>query len=270
MEIYYALFFIFGLCIGSFCNVLIYRMPLGKSINFPASHCPSCKHKLKFYHNIPLISWIFLRGKCAFCKQNISFIYLIVELASALLAMAGLFIAGNLISGAVLGLCLIVLLALSVIDFRHHAVPESLLLVVYFLAIFSHYDGEFRFDEISLFYSSIVVSFIFAGAITIIKSITSAWINRHSNGEILETMGDADTIIIASIGAILGIKLGIFAVFLAGILQIILHIILRIISHKNHEAPFIPALSVSLLLVLLFQNQALELFELYFKFIGLK
>ncbi|WP_298784120.1 prepilin peptidase, partial [uncultured Campylobacter sp.] len=86
LVIFFAVFaFVFGICVGSFSNVLIYRLPRNESINFPASHCPKCSHKLNFYHNIPLFSWLFLGGKCAFCKQKINLIYPLVELASGLL-----------------------------------------------------------------------------------------------------------------------------------------------------------------------------------------
>src|SRR5574344_1755867 len=72
--------FIIGLCIGSFLNVVILRALSGESIVFPASHCAKCNHPLKWWHNIPVLSYIFLKGKCAFCKEKISIQYPIVEL----------------------------------------------------------------------------------------------------------------------------------------------------------------------------------------------
>jgi leader peptidase (prepilin peptidase)/N-methyltransferase len=72
--------FIFGIMIGSFLNVVIYRIPNGESIVFPASKCQSCQTALKWYHNIPIFSWIALGGKCGFCKEKISAQYPIVEL----------------------------------------------------------------------------------------------------------------------------------------------------------------------------------------------
>ena len=71
---------VIGLVFGSFLNVLIARIPNDENVAFPASHCPKCKTPLKFYHNIPLFSWIFLGGKCAFCKEKISLQYPVVEL----------------------------------------------------------------------------------------------------------------------------------------------------------------------------------------------
>ncbi|MBQ7270185.1 MAG: prepilin peptidase, partial [Campylobacter sp.] len=96
-TLYGVVFFILGLCIGSFSNVLIYRLPRNESINFPASHCTSCNTPLRFYHNIPLFSWIFLRGKCAFCKEKISFQYPLVELLGGLLMWIAYYFEPNLI-----------------------------------------------------------------------------------------------------------------------------------------------------------------------------
>ena len=75
-----ALVFITGLCIGSFLNVVILRTLSEESIVFPASKCPKCQTPLKWWHNIPVLSYIFLKGKCAFCKEHISIQYPIVEL----------------------------------------------------------------------------------------------------------------------------------------------------------------------------------------------
>ena len=86
-----AFIFITGLVIGSFLNVVILRTISGESIVFPASKCPKCQTPLKWYHNIPVFSFLFLRGKCAFCKEHISIQYPIVELLTGLL-FVGLFI----------------------------------------------------------------------------------------------------------------------------------------------------------------------------------
>jgi len=83
--------FVTGLCIGSFLNVVILRTVSGESIVFPASKCPKCQNPLKWYHNIPVLSYIFLRGKCGFCKEPISIQYPIVELLTGLL-FVGLFL----------------------------------------------------------------------------------------------------------------------------------------------------------------------------------
>ncbi len=80
-----TLIFIIGLCVGSFLNVVVLRALSEESIVFPASKCPKCQAKLKWWHNIPVLSYIFLRGKCGFCKDPISIQYPIVELVTGLL-----------------------------------------------------------------------------------------------------------------------------------------------------------------------------------------
>ncbi|MFA5582696.1 MAG: prepilin peptidase [Bacteriovoracaceae bacterium] len=87
MEQFYSVFiFIFGLLVGSFLNVVILRLPLKKDLVFDRSHCPQCNTQLKWYHNIPVVSFLFLRGKCAFCGIRISWRYPLVELLTGLVA----------------------------------------------------------------------------------------------------------------------------------------------------------------------------------------
>ena len=76
---------VLGLLVGSFLNVCIHRLPRDLSVVFPASHCPSCEHALSWYHNVPVVSWLWLRGRCAFCKAPIHWRYPVVELANAAL-----------------------------------------------------------------------------------------------------------------------------------------------------------------------------------------
>jgi leader peptidase (prepilin peptidase)/N-methyltransferase len=87
--VFAAFAFFLGASIGSFLNVCIYRMPLGKSVNQPSrSYCPSCEYQIPFYNNIPLVSWLVLRGKCANCSSPIRFRYFGVELLTGLLFLA--------------------------------------------------------------------------------------------------------------------------------------------------------------------------------------
>ncbi len=89
MHWIWTTFFLFlGLCVGSFLNVCIYRIPNRESIVFPGSHCPKCNHMIKWYENIPLISCLFLRGKCSNCKAGISIRYFCVELLTGLMFLS--------------------------------------------------------------------------------------------------------------------------------------------------------------------------------------
>jgi len=120
------LVFISGLLLGSFANVCIYRIPRGESIVYPASHCPACNAGIKWYQNIPLISFILLRGKCSSCKASISIQYPLVE-----------FIAGSafLLIGIRFGLqplffsyllFTLILIIISGIDYFHRVIPDIL------------------------------------------------------------------------------------------------------------------------------------------------
>ncbi|MCK5808008.1 prepilin peptidase [bacterium] len=110
--------FIFGLLIGSFLNVLIYRIPLGKSIVFPPSSCPKCKHTIKWYENIPVISWLFLRGKCSACKNPISPIYPTIELITALLFLFSFIIFGPTIEFLFILFFMASMVVISIIDIQ--------------------------------------------------------------------------------------------------------------------------------------------------------
>src|SRR5579871_1312678 len=88
------LVFVFGLMLGSFLNVVIYRLPLGKSIVLPGSHCPGCGAAVRPFDNIPVLSYLILRGKCRFCRVRISPVYPAVELMVALLFLSLLLVKG--------------------------------------------------------------------------------------------------------------------------------------------------------------------------------
>jgi leader peptidase (prepilin peptidase)/N-methyltransferase len=124
---------LFGLCVGSFINVVVWRIPRGESCIWPGSHCPKCGKSLAWHQNIPVLSWCLLKGKCAFCSSSISPIYPAVELLSAglwvLLALPGVGRMGapdqllNLLAGAIF---VSWLLPLALIDLKTMQLPESL------------------------------------------------------------------------------------------------------------------------------------------------
>jgi len=119
-----------GACVGSFLNVVIYRVPLGISVSKPArSFCPSCKYQIPFYHNLPILSWIFLRGKCAKCGSPIAVRYVLVEALTMLLFLVVWlrFVPemGPAVP-AVLWVLISLLIASTFIDIEHQIIPNSL------------------------------------------------------------------------------------------------------------------------------------------------
>src|SRR5947199_3107974 len=123
-------FFTFGCMVGSFLNVCIHRMPLGQSVVSPGSHCPHCQYSIPWYLNIPLLTWIYLRGKCANCKAPISSRYFFVELLTGLLFLALWLVYGRQSPGLVLVYCIFIggLIAATFIDFEHFIIPDEITL----------------------------------------------------------------------------------------------------------------------------------------------
>ena len=259
LALFLAIFaFVFGICVGSFSNVLIYRLPRNESINFPASHCPQCSHKLNFYHNVPIFSWLFLGGKCAFCKNNINIIYPLVELASGLLFLLCFFKeCGEILSvetllyALFLGLCFIMLLALSIIDIRYKAVPDALLFAALFFA-FAYALLVFIFKANFVQISNLILfGFIFWA----LRFVVSYAMKR-------EAMGSADIFIAAVIGAILPAKLALVAIYLAALLTLPVYALVR---KKGYELAFVPFLSFGLLVAYAFKEQILEILRFIYE-----
>jgi len=119
----------FGLIVGSFLNVVAYRLPRGESVVFPGSHCPSCDTPIKAYDNVPVLSWLALRGRCRSCRNSISARYPVVEAVTAALLVA-VVLAKGADSDAWLGLAFVVLLVpVTLIDLDHRIIPNTLMLI---------------------------------------------------------------------------------------------------------------------------------------------
>ena len=138
--IWFVFIFVFGCCVGSFLNVVVYRLPRDKSITTPSSACPACGKRIRFYDNIPLLSWLILGGKCRYCKAPISLRYFVIELLTGLV-FTGLFILyfhialrrglGTFLSGGwfvyLLHIILLAaLIAASAIDLERWVIPLSI------------------------------------------------------------------------------------------------------------------------------------------------
>ncbi|QOQ88185.1 prepilin peptidase [Campylobacter corcagiensis] len=255
-----SLYFVLGLCIASFSNVLIYRMPVIaikkqkakegidvgeiESISFPSSHCQNCLTPLKWYHNIPVFSWLFLGGKCAFCKSKISIQYPIIELLGGLFMLVGFFIeVGSfnyleLFKALIIGTLFIILLAMSIIDLRYTAAPDELLYTSVVLALLYSFSLK-----------GITDALIIAGIFTLLALIVSLIKRRFA-------MGSADIFIFAAMGAVLGLNLAFIAIFIAAIVSLPAFFIA---AQKDYELPFIPFLSFGLFVTYSLEMQILDI-----------
>ena len=236
--------FIFGTCIGSFLNVLILRLPLNESLITARSHCPKCNHLIYWYHNIPLFSYLFLRAKCSYCKEKISFVYFLVEFLSGIITLALFLKLGISQEFIFMSLLSYVLITLSFIDLKYKAVPDYLLLIVLIISLIA--------TNLSLI-EAFKNAFLFAGAFVLLNFIITFYIqnikSRILKNESLKTqeaLGEGDIPIIAMFGIILGINGGLIAIFLAAIFAIIPAIYLNFVK-KDIQTPFIPYLVLGFL-----------------------
>ena len=122
----YTVIFLFGITIGSFLNVCIYRIPRGETVVTTPSHCMTCGHKLSWFELVPLFSYVFLRGRCRKCKSRISPQYPIVEGINGFLYLLVFFINGFTVESVIFSLFTSALLVLTVIDWRTYEIPISI------------------------------------------------------------------------------------------------------------------------------------------------
>ena len=231
--------FIIGACFGSFLNVLILKLPLKQSLLYKRSSCPSCNHTIYWYHNIPLLSYLFLRAKCSYCGVKISFQYFFLELLSAIITLL-LFLKLGLCQEFIF-MCLFsyVLIVLSFIDLKYKAAPDYLLLIALFLSFFTTNSNLL---------DAFKNAFLFSGALVLLNFVITFYI-QNIKAKILkdeslktqEALGEGDIPIIAMMGVILGLSSGIFAIFLAAFFAIIPSIYSNIVK-KDIQTPFIPYL----------------------------
>ncbi len=233
-----TLIFIFGVMIGSFLNVVIYRIPKGESIVMPASKCQSCQAPLKWWHNIPIFSWLFLGGKCYFCKEKISAQYPIIELLSGLIFVIIYFKLGLVWHLPFVAASFLALLALVMIDFKYMAVPDS---INFAALIFALIQPEFL--------NAILYSIIAAGGLYLI-GLLSSFIARR------QAMGGADVIVAGTMGALLGFPNFFSAIFISAILAII-----PALFNRKTGVPFVPFLALATFIVYVYDIQTIQLLE---------
>ena len=230
--------FIFGIVIGSFLNVVIYRIPKGESIAYPASKCQSCQTPLKWYHNIPIFSWLFLRGECGFCGEKIAIQYPLIELTTGLIAISLFYKLGLVWYMPIVFAVFTLLLALVMIDFKYMAVPDNLNLLALALAVVS-----------PNVLGSVHDALLAAGGLTLLRYYLSFFLNK-------EAMGEGDIIVAGTMGALLGFPLFFYALFLSAILAIV-----PSLMAKDRAVPFVPFLAMATFIVYIFDTQVSTLVD---------
>ncbi|MDG5499226.1 A24 family peptidase [Marinobacter sp. BGYM27] len=276
----YPLLAIFSLCVGSFLNVVILRLPkmmqqdwrcqceefleLPESqrsapkkitLSSPNSSCPGCGHEIKPWENIPVISYLLLRGKCASCKAPISIRYPIIEAVTAVLSMFTVCVLGADLNSFWALLLLWSLIALTVIDFDTQLLPDSITLPLLWLGLILNYFGIFT-DFESAFWGSI------AGYLSLWSVY---WLFKLITGK--EGMGHGDFKLLGALGAWLGWQLLPAIILLSSLVGAVIGISLILFKGHGREVPipFGPYLAIAGAIALWFGP---EIQQIWFTYLG--
>lgn len=232
--------FTFGACIGSFLNVVIHRMPANQSIVSPPSHCPACNHAIPFYFNLPIISFLLLKGKCKFCKASISIRYPLVELITGVLALGLFFKFGATSSAFFYFIFSAVLIAVSFIDLDHQIIPDTLSLPG--IIIFS--TSCFFVPQMG--FLSVILGVLAGGGILYAVALVYYLIRKRQG------MGGGDIKLLAMIGAATGVKGVFFTLFTSSVFGTLGAVTAMTLTGKPEKRqakiPFGPFLSIGAIL----------------------
>ncbi len=247
----YAFVFAYGAAIGSFLNVCVYRIPAGLSIVSPPSSCVSCKSKIAFYDNIPILSYIILRGRCRNCGIKISIEYPAVELLTALFTVALYYKFSLTAEFFAYFLLVSALIAITFIDIRHKIIPNIISLpgiVVGFLVVaaLSYYRGGLDLLAHSLI-DSLLGFLIGGGVLLAIATLYHGLTGRDG-------MGGGDIKLLSMLGAWLGWKGVLVTLFGGSLVGSVIGVIMMIFLGKDskYALPFGPYLALGAIVHIFF------------------
>ena len=233
---------IIGLAVGSFLNVIIYRLPNNKSIVKPRSKCTGCNTQITWYDNIPVISYIILLGKCRNCKDPISIRYPLIELICGLMTIMLLSIYGPSYEFIVIVLLCYMLIAITFIDIDHFIIPNGFIIFGFIISIVAH---SLKLLPITIL-EGLYGLFAFGGTL-FIMGLIGTWAFKK------EALGFGDVKLGLVLGSFLGVELSLLALFLSFIFAAIMSIILLLAKEvgEDHMIPFGPSISAGTLLTIL-------------------
>jgi leader peptidase (prepilin peptidase) / N-methyltransferase len=241
----------FGALVGSFLNVCIFRLPRGESIVWPGSHCPSCSHPIEFYDNIPLLSYLWLWGRCRACRTGISIRYPLVEATNALGYLTILWYFGPTWTAALYALLFSALVVVTGTDLTHKMIPNVITLPGIVIGLIG------AVTVLPVDWMNSVLGLTLGGGLLWLL----AWLSPYLFGK--EGMGGGDIKLLAMIGAFLGWKPALLTIMIGsltgsiiGVSLIALHIIKR-----DDYIPFGPFIVLGALLSLFFAQPLLDWYQ---------
>jgi len=240
--------FAFGLITGSFLNVCISRIPKNESVVFPPSHCPLCAYRIRWYDNIPLVSYLLLRGRCRGCRARISFIYPLVELLNGLLTVALFWHFGLSLSFAALFLFCSALVVITFIDLEHQIIPDRISLPGIVAGLLFSF-----FLPWQTWLGSLVGILLGGGSLLLVASCYQ-WLTGK------EGMGGGDIKLLAMMGAFLGWKAVPFIIFASSLTGSVVGISVMLIHKKDAKLaiPFGPYLAFGAVLYIFYGGRLIH------------
>ena len=247
--------FIFGLCIGSFLNVCIYRLPASKSIVHPRSMCSNCGTLIAAYDNIPVLSYLWLKGRCRHCQIKISLRYPMVELLGGLFALGTFLKFGLTLEALIYYLFFTALLVVTFIDIDHRIIPN----VITLPGIPICFAASFALPTIT--YREALLGILIGGGSLFLVAWTYSLITKK------EGMGGGDIKLLAMMGAIVGWQGVLFTIFLASLVGTLAGLAAMLQSRKGMKlaVPFGPFLSIGSITYIFFGT---PLITWYFNLLG--
>jgi len=244
-----SLVFIFGLCFGSFANACIYRLPKNKQVLTDRSFCPKCKKKIKWLDNIPLLSFLFLNGRCRSCKKKISLQYFIIELLTGLSFLLIFLSFDNYYSIILLMVLFLIYLMILFIDLKHFIIPDILNYSIIVLAIIKNF-----FPDLDLIFTQDLIFSIVGGIVGYLTIWLIIYLYKQMRKK--EGMGLGDAKLMAGIGLLFGWQSIPFTLFFASLLALL--IVLPSLMEKEKslksKIPFAPYLIIAGLFYFFYGN----------------
>lgn len=223
-ELVLASAFVIGAALGSFLNVCIVRLPADESVVRPASRCPRCGEAIAWYDNIPVLSWLILRGRCRRCREPISWQYPLVELFTATIWMAAAWWWGPTVTALSGALFATILLGIAVTDARHYLIPDEYtlggLVIGLALSLFGGYRGLL----------DAVIGAALGFSLLFVVGVVGRWMFKE------EAMGGGDVKMMAMVGAFVGWKGVLLTIFLGALVGSIVFVPLTL--RKKRLVPF--------------------------------
>jgi leader peptidase (prepilin peptidase)/N-methyltransferase len=237
-----------GMVVGSFLNVCICRLPRDESVVSPPSHCPQCDYLIRWYDNIPLLSYLLLRGRCRGCGARISIQYPLVELLNGLLTLALFLRFGPTLAFLVLFLFCSALVVITFIDLEHQIIPDEISLpgiVIGFICSF-FLPGHSWLNSL--------LGILLGGGSLLLVAYAYQWLTGK------EGMGGGDIKLLAMMGAFLGWKSILFIVFASSLVGSVIGITMMLVQKKDSKLaiPFGPYLAFGAVLYIFYGRQIIH------------